>query len=92
MRFHRVSTVSTTTHADRIDVDFPHSGHLTGTRTVRGRLFHGAFDGAAAFEGAPAEGAPAACAHGGVCSSIFCITFSRQTEYLQISLPTAPGT
>jgi hypothetical protein len=42
MRFHRLSAVSTTIHADRIDVVCPHAGHLTGIRTVRGRLFHGA--------------------------------------------------
>jgi hypothetical protein len=42
MRFHRVSAVSTTIHADRIDIDFPHSGHLTGTIRVRGRLLDGA--------------------------------------------------
>jgi len=42
MLFHRVRAVSTTIHAERIDVDFPHAGHLTGIRTVRGRLFHGA--------------------------------------------------
>jgi hypothetical protein len=41
MRFHRLSAVSTTIHADRIDVDLPHSGHLTGTTTVRGRRLKG---------------------------------------------------
>jgi len=86
MRFHRVSAVSTTIHADRIDVDFPHSGHLTGTRTVRGRLFHGAFDGARVFAGASAAGAPPAAACGGACSSIFCMSSSRQTQDTAIDI------